>query len=236
METQGIPSTLQSQTPLSPPPCPAACSQGQLPSSSGALPSPILPTPKQSQAPLLPPPRTLPCSPPSLLSHLHTAPCTQHHVSKQLTLPRELGGRERGGGKGGTSSKSSLGSHAEALPIPATRGLQAPRLGLCWLALEFPSSHDQIPKNEKLGPGPEEGEAKAEQGGRVAGEGCLLRLGRWRCTQRQLLWDDPEGLTTTANPNMLFFRGRALGVFQGVGGPSLLWSHLLGALTWLVLP
>lgn len=68
--------------------------------------------------------------PTSLLSHLHTAPCTQHHVSKQLTLPRELGGRERGGGKGSMSGKSSLGSTAEALPIPATRGLQAPQQGL----------------------------------------------------------------------------------------------------------
>lgn len=70
------------------------------------------------------------------------------------------------GGKGGVSRKSSLGSRAEALPTPATRGLQAPRLGLCRLALEFPSSHDQIPTNEKLGPGPEEEEGKAEQGGK----------------------------------------------------------------------
>lgn len=70
----------------------------------------------------------------------------------------------------------------------------------------------------------------------MAGEGCLLRLGRWRCIQRQLLWDDPEGLATRANPNMLFFRGHALGVFKGVGGPSLLWSHLLRALTWLSFP
>lgn len=159
VETQGIPSTLQSQTP-----------------EPHSLPSCLFPGPAaqffwgnytllffrpQSKArpPLLLPPGTLPCSPPSLLSHLHTAPCTQHHVSKQLTLPRELGGRERGGGKGGVSRKSSLGSRAEALPTPAARGLRAPRLGLCRLglcrlALEFPSSHDQMPKNEKLGPGP----------------------------------------------------------------------------------
>lgn len=97
----------------------------------------------------------LPCSPVSLLLHSHTAPCTQHHVSKQLTLSRELGGREPGGGKVGRSRKSSLGSGAEALPSPATRGLQAPRrvcAGGPWSS--FPSSRDQIPKNERLGPGP----------------------------------------------------------------------------------
>lgn len=63
------------------------------------------------------------------------------------------------------SRKSSLGSSAEALPTLATRGLQAPWQGLCRPPLEFPSSRDQIPKNERLGPGPEEGEGKAEQGG-----------------------------------------------------------------------
>lgn len=58
---------------------------------------------------------------------------------------------------------------------------------------------------------------------RVAGEDCLLRLGRWRCIQRRMLWDDPEDLTTTrANPSMLFFRGHALGAFRGAQGPSLL--------------
>lgn len=171
VETQGIPSTLQSQTP-EPPSLPSCLFPGPAAQFFWGNYTLLLFFRPQSKArpPLLLPPWTLPCSPrSSLLSHLHTAPCTQHHVSKQLTLPRELGGREQGGGKGGVSRKSSLGSRAEALPTPAARGLQAPRLGVCRLALEFPSSHDQIPKNEKLGPGPEEGEGKAKQGGRVAG-------------------------------------------------------------------
>ena len=212
--TQGIPSTLQSQTPSEPPPCPDACPQGQLPGSSGALPIQgytllFLWSRSKARPPLLLPPWGSPaCGLISLLSHSHTAPCTQHHVSKQLTLPRELGGREPGGRKVGRSRKSSLGSGAEALPSPAARGLQAPRrvcAGRPWSSL-LPTIRSLRIKNwaQAL-----RREGKAEQGGPRAG-GCLHRLGGWRCIHRQLLWAvwaDPEDLSTRANPNLLGFRG-----------------------------
>lgn len=114
------------------------------------------------------------------------------------------------------SRKSRLGSNAEALSTPATRGLQAPQQGLCRPALEFPSSCDQIPKSERLGPGPEKGEGKAEQHGLGAG-GCLHKLDTWRHVRRQLLWvawANPEGLSTRANSNLLELRGHMLGVFE----------------------
>lgn len=117
------------------------------------------------------------------------------------------------------SRKSRLGSDAEAPSTPAARGLQAPQQGLCRLALEFPSSCDQIPKNERLGPSPEKGEGKAEQRGLRAGC-CLHKLDTWRHVPRQLLWvawANPEGLGTRANSNLLELRGHVLRAFEGGG-------------------
>lgn len=55
---------------------------------------------------------------------------TQHHVSKQLTQSRELGGRKQGAGRKVCPECPALAPRREALPTPAARGLQAPQQGV----------------------------------------------------------------------------------------------------------